>query len=191
MMPSRNNWYTISWDISWLVCIYFFFLCTLVHAILHLEDSLIFAWIFMTQPRLCLFWKLPLAASSGLPLLNSETDYNLHNYLINLIMGQSCDITCHCLHFKLFVVVTFHIFILSFQFWLCFLKVGIRSCIPLYPYLSEVKGKVLVTHLCPTLYDPMDCSPPGSSVHGILQARILEWVAIPFSRRSPQPRDWT
>ena len=34
---------------------------------------------------------------------------------------------------------------------------------------------------CPTLCDPMDCSPPGSSVHGILQARILEWVAMPFS----------
>ena len=37
----------------------------------------------------------------------------------------------------------------------------------------------------------MDCSPPGSSVHGILQARILEWVSISFSRRSSQPRDWT
>ena len=37
----------------------------------------------------------------------------------------------------------------------------------------------------------MDCSPPGSSVHGILQARILEWIAIPFSRGSSQPRDWT
>ena len=46
---------------------------------------------------------------------------------------------------------------------------------------------VLVTQSCPTLYDPMDCSPPGSSVHGILQARILEWVAIPFSRRSSPP----
>ena len=42
----------------------------------------------------------------------------------------------------------------------------------------------LVTKLCLTLCDPMDCSPPGSSVHGILQARILEWVAIPFSRGS-------
>ena len=42
-----------------------------------------------------------------------------------------------------------------------------------------------------TLCDPMDCCPPGSSVHGILQARILEWVAIPFSRGSSQPRDWT
>ena len=37
---------------------------------------------------------------------------------------------------------------------------------------------------CPTLYDPMDCSLPGFSVHGILQARILEWVAMPSSRGS-------
>ena len=44
---------------------------------------------------------------------------------------------------------------------------------------------------CPTLCDPMDCSPPGSSIHGIFQARMLEWVAISFSRRSSQPRDWT
>ena len=51
------------------------------------------------------------------------------------------------------------------------------------------KMKVLVSQSCPTLCDPMDCSPPGSSVHGILQARILEWVAIPFSRGSSQPRD--
>ena len=42
---------------------------------------------------------------------------------------------------------------------------------------------------CPTLWDPMDCSPPGSSVHGILQKRILEWVAILFSRGSSWPRD--
>ena len=40
---------------------------------------------------------------------------------------------------------------------------------------------------CPTLCDPMDCSPPGFSVHGILQARILEWVAMPYSRASSQP----
>ena len=39
-----------------------------------------------------------------------------------------------------------------------------------------------VAQLCPTLCNPVDCSPPGSSVHGILQARILEWVAISFSR---------
>ena len=44
---------------------------------------------------------------------------------------------------------------------------------------------------CPTLWDPMDCSPPGSSVHGILQARKLEWVIIPCSRGSSWPRKWT
>ena len=43
----------------------------------------------------------------------------------------------------------------------------------------------------PTLCDPMDCSPPGSSVHGVPQARRLEWVAFSFSRGSSQPRDWT
>ena len=44
---------------------------------------------------------------------------------------------------------------------------------------------------CPVLCDPMDCSPPGSSVHGILQARIPEWAAMPSSRGSSQPRDQT
>ena len=55
----------------------------------------------------------------------------------------------------------------------------------------ENKVKVLVVQLCPTLWDPMDCSPPGSSVHEILQARVLEWVAISYSRGSSQPRDQT
>ena len=45
--------------------------------------------------------------------------------------------------------------------------------------------------MCPTLSDPMDCSLPGSSVHGILQARILEWVAMPSSKGSSRPRDRT
>ena len=48
-----------------------------------------------------------------------------------------------------------------------------------------------VTQSCPTLCDPMDCSLQGSSVHGIFQARVLEWVAISFSRGSSRPRDRT
>ena len=47
--------------------------------------------------------------------------------------------------------------------------------------------KVLVAQSCPTLCDPIDCSAPGSSVYGILQARILEWVTISFSRIRPHP----
>ena len=49
----------------------------------------------------------------------------------------------------------------------------------------------LVTKPCLTLCDPVDCSPPGSSVHGISQARVLEWAAISFSRGSSQPRNQT
>ena len=50
---------------------------------------------------------------------------------------------------------------------------------------------VLVLQLCPILWDPMDYSSTGSSVHGISQARIVKWVAIPFSRGSSWPRDRT
>ena len=54
-----------------------------------------------------------------------------------------------------------------------------------------MEAKVLDAQLCLTLCNPMDCSLPGSSVHGILQVRILEWVAISFSRGSSRPRDQT
>ena len=53
------------------------------------------------------------------------------------------------------------------------------------------KKKVKVAQSCPSLCYPMNCSPPGSSIHEILQAGILEWVAITFSRGSFQPRDQT
>ena len=49
----------------------------------------------------------------------------------------------------------------------------------------------VLAQLCPTLCKPVDCSPPGSSDHGIFQARILEWVAISSSRGSSWPREWT
>ena len=62
-------------------------------------------------------------------------------------------------------------------------KVGLLSV--------KTEVKLLVARLCPTLPNPVDSSPPGSSVHGILQARILEGVAIPFFRGSFQPRDRT
>ena len=67
----------------------------------------------------------------------------------------------------------------------CFLHWPADS-LPLDPQGSP--RKALVAQSCLTLRDPVDCSPPGSSVRGILQARRLEWVAIPFSRGSSQPR---
>ena len=50
--------------------------------------------------------------------------------------------------------------------------------------------KVFIAQLCPTLCSSVDCSPPGFSAHGILQTRILEWVAMPFFRGYSKPRDW-
>ena len=68
----------------------------------------------------------------------------------------------------------------------CFYGINYHSfvCFPNY----EGCCVVLVTQLCLTLCNPMDCSLPGSSVHGIIQLRILEWVTIPFSRGSSHHR---
>ena len=85
----------------------------------------------------------------------------------------------------------------------CVEGIKTTSCFPCFPplpiCLSALLGffhwsdpfLVFDTQLCLTLCGPMGCSPLNSSVHGILQARILEWVAIPFSRGSSQHRDWT
>ena len=66
----------------------------------------------------------------------------------------------------------------------------------LYRAITQGKGLLIISESeaaqsCPTLCDPMDCSPPGSSIHGILQARILERAASSFSRGSSRPRDRT
>ena len=54
----------------------------------------------------------------------------------------------------------------------------------LHQNIFKIIEIMLVAQSCPTLCNPMDCNPPDSSVHGILKARILEWITIPFSRRS-------
>ena len=69
--------------------------------------------------------------------------------------------------------------------------IGTNWIVTLLPKLIRKWKKVLVAQSCWTLCDHKDGSPPGSSVHGLVQARILEWVPIPFSRGSSQPRDRT
>ena len=98
----------------------------------------------------------------------------------------SCMICLYILDINLLLVISLaNIFshlvgCLSFYWWF-----------PLWgkSFLSLIEWNV-VTQLCLTLCDPMDCSLPGSSIHWIFQARILEWVTIYFSRRSSQPRNW-
>ena len=80
-----------------------------------------------------------------------------------------------------------------FPFPLCSDSIATSKWMPPSQGVPEVgaESESEVTQLYPTLWDPVDCSLPGLSIHGILQARILEWVAISFSRGSSQPRDRT
>ena len=87
---------------------------------------------------------------------------------------------------------------LAFRFWL------LQACLSASRWMGPVCSRLALlwtteltelvcvcAHSCQTLHDPMDCSPPGSSVHGILQARILEWIVISSSRGSSRPSDQT
>ena len=74
----------------------------------------------------------------------------------------------------------------------CVYGKSLRNLLRLFKGLqSTLHTHTEVAQSCPTLCDPMDCSPPGSSVHGIFQAWVLEWVAVSFSRRFSWPRDRT
>ena len=93
------------------------------------------------------------------------------------------------------------IFLSFLSFYIVFsYRKYVFSCIHIYIYTLVIYlcnyiilciVYVLVAQSCPILCTPVDCSPPDSSVHGIFQARILEWVAISFSRESSWPRDQT
>ena len=78
-----------------------------------------------------------------------------------------------------------------FHFWTILEKYLTHYYSHIYTPHIHTYMSVLVAQSCPTLCDPMDCSLLGSSVHGILQARILERVAIRFSRGSSRPKDQT
>ena len=84
------------------------------------------------------------------------------------------------------------------RYYTVWLKLSISCvCFLCTYYLCEKHYKSITVHTymnaqsCPTLCNPMDCGPPGSSVHGILQARIMEWVAMPSSRGSSWHRNRT
>ena len=102
---------------------------------------------------------------------------------------------CNAFCFPLRILILF-----SFILWFSFppsqpcssaIQLLCYECPKFLLAISFIPKKSEVAQSCPTLCDPVDCSPPGSSIHGILQARILEWVAISFSRGSFRPRDQT
>ena len=107
--------------------------------------------------------------------------------------GKNAGVGCHALLQEIFPTQGSNLRLLCLLHW----QTGSLPLVPSRkPSVDNTTSvwdwkKVLVTQWCLTAFDPVNCSPPGSSVHGILQARILERVAIPFSRRSSQPRDRT
>ena len=131
---------------------------------------------------LALTWHLPLSPT-GFP---SFFPPSLWSSLTHVLTGPSLK----TLHLPSFCMVL--PYISSLHAGLCLNAISPERP-PQLPYLKRpLKNmKVLVAQLCLTLCNPMDYSPPGSSVHGILQARTLEWVAIPFLRGSSWLRSWT
>ena len=111
---------------------------------------------------------------------------------------------CCCCHQRVVGVLAPEVQVLIYFFTNSKATTRAKSSSPMYSAHEHVCARVctcmcacvcacvLVTQSCSTLCDPLDCSLPGPSAHGILQARILEWVAVPFSRGSSltsQPRD--
>ena len=120
--------------------------------------------------------------------------------ILELIFCVCCEVgneihffPIQCFQHHLFKKFSFFI---SLPMFLCPKPID-HTCVGLFVYslfcsidlFFDSYGEVAQS--CPTLCNPMGCSLPGSSVHGILQVRILEWVAVPFSRGSFQARDWT
>ena len=102
---------------------------------------------------------------------------------------MACSTTGFPVHHQLVLLQKFFLHLSSVSVpWADFHKYS-KSPHVILRVVSCVRAQSLQS--CPTLCDPMDCSLPDSSVHGILQARILEWVAMPFSRGSSQPRNQT
>ena len=82
----------------------------------------------------------------------------------------------------------------SFAYKLCCLsyyRFMVLMCSECHQSYGRYESENEVAHSCPTLCNPVDCSLPGSPVHWIFQAIVLEWIAISFSRESSQHRDWT
>ena len=101
-----------------------------------------------------------------------------------VFLAKNSGVSCHALLQEIFWMWGSNLHLLHCG-WIDFLPLNHWGS----PFLNSVSAKSLQS--CPTLCNPMDCSPPSSSAHGILQVRILKWVTMPSFRGSFQPRDWT
>ena len=131
-----------------------------------------------------------------LPVLDSMEYHNLSLVLLSLQLGQNSNYRSTAIPFcslpvpKLLKVAGKKTHNHSDYYHFKFMTTNFKSTSVWHCHLLQ-KWKVVVGQSCQTLCDPMDCSPPGSSVHEISQARILEWVAVSFSGGSSRPKDQT
>ena len=120
--------------------------------------------------------------------LDSEQSLFSHGYVVTWVCGH-VDMWSHGYVVKFKLVVSGSRSKLIMYISHGFLPETLLKRVKIHPVYRYCY--CLIINLCPTLCNPMNCRPPGSSVHRILPARILEWVAISFSRGSSQPRDRT
>ena len=125
------------------------------------------------------------------PSLKVRFEEHLHHWLINGFICSAYWKSCTVDTLNAWSAYTW---VHYKEFFTFLLSPGLgNKSVRIWPLLQPSKASLEseVAQSCPTLCDPMDCSLPGSSVHGIFQARVLEWIAISFSRGSSQTRDWT
>ena len=113
-----------------------------------------------------LAWRIPWTGEPGELLLSMGSQRVGHDWVINTNLPAMC-----------------------YFYYIC--KAPNSTHSQFVDFIFIVGGACSVAQLCLTLCNPMDCKPPGLSVHGIFQARILKWVVISSSRGSSQPRDRT
>ena len=138
-----------------------------------------------------------LLADITLPLWSLKKSWLTPEYFLDTFRHYLINGCCFCLesHVEMRVCGVFRClgFLCLLIFTLCWsiveLWCWVVSGVDQSDSVKCMCTKLLHLHLI--LSDPMDCRPSGSSVHGILQARILEWAAMPSSRGSSRPRDWT
>ena len=115
----------------------------------------------------------------------SETLRSNSNSIICILWPGSYYLTSLSLSFLISKMGTWYYWDFYLKYLAHHLEHGECMCVCVHAHTHARS----VTQLCQTLCDPKECRPPGSSVRGILQARILEWVPIPFYKGSSQPRD--
>ena len=124
----------------------------------------------------------------------TESHKRFKSPLAKLNVTQTMDLITFLLLFIIWMILFYYRISSCFCFWFIWWVEDLKNAMNNSPHetgIWRIPGGGGGAKSCPTPFDPMDCNPPGSSIHGIFQARILGWGAIPFSKESFQLKDPT